>query len=607
MKLNRNRSLLVAMIFLLAASGAHAQAYDYTLSWTHAAAHLYQVSLKTAALPGPSSDFQIAAWRPGRYYIQDYAAGVSGFQALDGSGKALNWRKVDNNTWRVDNPTQGTNIEIRYQYYANTMDAGSSVLNVAQAYFNPVNFFMHLRDTYARPCTLRVPSMPNDWKAATALQRVVGAQNVFYAPDYHEFVDCPTVLSPSIKTLHSRIDETDFYFHFQGEFKGGKETEDAFQGNIGKVIAEEKAIFGEFPMKEYHFIYQLLPYNMGHAVEHKNSACFAMPNTVAQSPQAIARLNSISAHEFFHLWNVKRIRPASMWPYDYQKENYTTLQWFTEGVTDYYTSLCLARTGQYSRETYFSILARTIQALESNYASQMTSSSQSSMDSWLERSDYYPPYAHISYYTLGTRVGMLLDMKMRAQSQGKVSLDDVFKRLYQDYFLKNKGLEENAVQSMVEAVTGQAYQQFFQNHVDGTAAIDYASFLEPFGLELETKVADGLTWELVGLEKVSPANGGLFIEAVRPGTDAARAGLGDNMLITKVDGKPFADFDAAGFFEKFKKAKSIKLEVGTEGGMMDIELTWTDAWSPKTYTLAPMKKVTAAQTALLEGWLHTRQ
>ncbi|MBL0016581.1 MAG: M61 family metallopeptidase [Bacteroidetes bacterium] len=605
MKMFLMRIACCALLLLPAA--LMGQSYNYTLSWTHAASHLYEVSLKTAPAPEGFSDFQIPAWRPGRYYIQDYAAGVSAFQAFDANGAKLSFSKVDANTWRVPTPAAGGEIEVRYQFYANTMDAGSSVLNKAQAYFNPVNFFMHLRNDYARPCTLTVASMPKDWKSATAMTKLAGTHNVFVAPDYHEFVDCPTILSPSLKTLQRRIGDTEFYFHFQGEFAGGKETEDAFLGNIQKVIAEEKAIFGEFPMTEYHFIYQLLPYNMGHAVEHKNSSCFAMPNTVAQSAAAIGRLNSISAHEFFHLWNVKRIRPAAMWPYDYQKENYTTLQWFTEGVTDYYTSLCLARAGLYTRETYFSILARTIQALESNYASQIISSGQSSFDSWLERSDYHAPYAHISYYTLGTRVGLLLDLQIRAKSAGKLSMDDVFKKLYAEYFKQNKGLEEDAVQRAIENLTGQSWKTFFDQYVNGTVPLNYADYFGPMGLELEEKPLANQTWELLGIEKSSIQSEGLLLESVRPGTDAAMSGLGDDMLILKVNGKDFKDFDAAKFFAEFKKAKELDLEVASEAGMETVKVTWTGTWVPKTYALAVSKSAKPKQSALLEGWLKSRQ
>jgi predicted metalloprotease with PDZ domain len=141
----------------------------------------------------------------------------------------------------------------------------------------------------------------------------------------------------------------------------------------------------------------------------------------------------------------------------------------------------------------------------------------------------------------------------------------------------------------------------------GTDPIDYASCFAPFGLELETKITEGLTWENIGLEKIAEDKGGLYIESLRPATDAARAGLGDQMLIMKVDGKPYKDFDAKEFFEKFKKPKSLMLEVATEGGVSNIEVTWTGTWAPKTYTLAVSKKATAEQTALLESWLKSRQ
>jgi predicted metalloprotease with PDZ domain len=595
----------MGLMLLLMSASVPAQSYQYTLSWTHPASHLYEVCIRTAPAGGSHSDFQIPAWRPGRYHFQDYAAGVSAFQALDAKGDRLSWVKADIHTWRVANPASGE-IEVRYQFYANTMDAGSSVLNKAQAYFNPVNFFMHLRDDYARPCTLTVASMPEGWKAATAMPRMPGKHNVFFTPDYHEFVDCPTILSPSVKTLHSRMENTDFYFHFQGDFTGGKAAEEAFLGDMRKMIAEEKEIFGEFPMTEFHFIYQLLPYPMGHAVEHKNSACFAMPNTVGQSAAAIARLNSISAHEFFHLWNVKRIRPAAMWPYDYQKEAYTGLQWFTEGVTDYYTSLCMTRAGLYTRETYLAILSRTIQALESNYASQIISPGQSSFDSWLERSDYFPPYARISYYTLGARVGLLIDLRLRAESGGKLSLDDVFRKLYSDYYKQDKGLGEDAVQTVIESLTGQPWRTFFDQYVNGTSPIRYADFFQPFGLQLEQKPMDNLTWELLGIEKNSEqGDEGLMIESVRPGTDAARAGLGEGLSITKVDGKAWKEFDAAEFFGKFKKEKALNLEITSEAGTEEVKVIWTNTWVPRTYTLSLMKNPTAEQSALVEGWLKS--
>lgn len=604
--MKRMKSLLFALLVLaLIPAMLPAQGYKYTLSWNNPQSHVYKISMEVKAAAGSSTDFQIPAWRPGRYYIQDYAASVSGFTAQDPVGDGLDWKKVDNNTWRVTNPASGP-IIVEYYCYANTMDAGSSVLNAEEAYFNPVNIFMHVRDRYAEPCTLTVASMPDTWKSATALGKVFGKHNMFTAADYHDFVDSPTILSPTIKTLHSRIEQTDFYFHFQGEFPDDKATEDAFQSNMGKIIREQSAIFGGFPMKEYHFIYHLVPFNIGHAVEHKYSASFALPNSVAKSPAAIARLNSISSHEFFHLWNVKRIRPAVMWPYDYQEEAHTTLHWFTEGVTDYYTSLAMERAGLYARKTYYNILTRTVASLENNYASKVTSPSKSSFDSWLDRSDYFAPYHRISYYTLGSRVGLLMDLEIRGQSAGKLSLDDLFRKLWTDFFEKDKGVGEDDIAKTLKAMTGNDWYGWFDKYVHGTASPDYAALVAPFGLEWIEKPQTGLGLELTGIGRSESTDYGLFLQSVTPGTDADRSGLGAEDLIVDINGAKATEFDAIEFFSKNKAPQVLKIKVLRNGTAKDMNLNWTGKHHPKTYAIKEMKKPSKEQAAMLEGWLGSK-
>jgi predicted metalloprotease with PDZ domain len=599
------RRIAALCLFLVTVGCATAQDYQYRLAWTNPQSHTYEVSLTTSPEPGEYTDFQVPAWRPGRYYIQDYAAAISGFTAQNEDGVGLKWRKIDNNTWRVSNPEAGP-IIVAYNAYANTMDAGSSVLNHEEAYFNPVNFFMHVRDRYDVACKLTVPSMPSSWRSATALKKG-GAHNVFTADSYHEFVDSPTILSPTLKTLHSRIGETDFYFHFQGRFPDNKEVEDAYQMNMGKIIREQAAIFGGLPMKEYHFIYHLLPFNIGHAVEHKFSSSFALPDRVADSPQAIARLNSISSHEFFHLWNVKRIRPAVMWPYNYQDEAHTTLHWFTEGVTDYYTSLAIARCGLYSRKVYLSILARTIASLENNYASKVVSPSQASFDSWLDRSDYAIPYHRISYYTLGSRVGMLLDLEIRRRTEGKKSLDDVMVHLWNERYKKNVGVEEDGVQAAVEAVTGDDWKEFFDRYVHGTESMDYAALLEPFGLRWIEQNQEDLGLQSLGILRTQETEYGLLLQTVLPGTDADRAGLGSGDVITEIAGVSSLAFDAASYFEEFKGKQKVEMKVFRSEQDESITVTWTNDYQPKSYGIKPMEKINKAREAMLESWLGSRQ
>lgn len=599
----KNFRLLV--LLMLAAQGLLAQDYQYSLTWDNPRTHYYQVELQTAASAGAATVFEIPAWRPGRYFIQDYAAAVTGFAALDVEGKPLAWQKISNHAWQVQNPKNGA-VTVRYRYFANTLDAGASMLDASMAYFNPSNLFMHVRGEYARACTLRVPSMGADWQAATSLAKLPGSKNAFTAPDYHEFVDAPTVLSPTLKTLHSHIDGVDYYFHFQGPFANNKGVEDAYQNNVGKIIREEAAIFGGVPFKEYHFIYHLLPFNMGHAVEHSYSSCYAMGSALTESPEAIAGLNAITAHEFFHLWNVKRIRPAAMWPYNYQQEAYTRLQWFTEGVTDYYAELTLVRAGLIDRKEFYKSMAGTIEWLENSYAARMVSCEQASFDSWLERSAYAIPHHRISYYTLGTRVGLLLDLMIRAETKGKNSLDDVFRQLYKDYYQAGKGLEEDAVQRMVQAVAQHDFADFFRRHVAGVEPVDYQAILGPMGLALRSEPSKTVAWEKIGLERQKEAPEGITATRIRPGSDLERAGMAEAELITAIDGKTPTELDDKAFFDGLQKGQRIVLDVKGGGTTRKVEVVWTDTFAPRTYILDEAQTLPKKTKELLDAWLSSQ-
>lgn len=596
--------LLLSFCFLLL--GPLQADYEYNLSWENPSEHTYEVSLRTPPAAGSFSDFELPAWRPGRYYVQDYAAAVSAFQALDEKGQALSVHKVSPTTWRVQNPSAG-NVEVRYKCYAHFMDAGSSYLDPSQAYFNPVNLFVHLAGQYDVPCTLRVSSMERNWKAATALQRDPGRYNVFTAASYHDFVDSPTVISPTLKTLQSRIKGVDFYFHFQGKFPDEKAVEDAFQSNLDKIIREQWGLFGEMPLQRYDFIYQLLPYNMGHAVEHKYSAMFALPDRITSSPEAIARANGISAHEFFHLWNVKRIRPAALWPYDYQREQYTTLHWFTEGVTEYYTQLTLVRAGLISREQFYRVLAGNIRSLDGNFASTAISPAQSSMDSWLARSDYGPSYHGISYYTQGMRLGLLLDLRIRSLSKGKSSLDDVLRTLYSDYFQQGKGYGDADLQAVIEKAAGESFAGFFADFVFGTRQPDSGAILAEMGLELVREEMPDATWEKLGITRLrEQEDKTLVLREVLPASDAARGGLEAGMSIEMVNGKPTVDFDAEAFFYSHKEGKKLDLQCQLHGQVEVYEVTWTNTMKPEDISISENRRMAKKTRKLLDAWLESQ-
>lgn len=601
------RRILVIVLVLITPVVLLAQDYHYTLSWPTPQTHEYHITLTTDPQPGDHTVFQMPVWRPGRYIRQDYAAGVSNFEAIDRNGQPLKWRKITPSDWQVDNPVTGP-ITIRYRWYANVMDAGSSVLNPQQAYFNGVNLFMHVQDRYTAPCTLTLPDLPDDWKAATVLKRNAMDPRVFTAASYHELVDSPTILSPTLHSIRFEVDGATYYVHFQGNYGAGEAGDQRIREDFPRIIREQAALFGGVPMQEYHFIYQLVPQRMGHAVEHEYSSCYALYDQSAQSAAALSRLFSVTSHEFFHLWNVKRIRPAALWPYDYQNPPYTGLHWWTEGVTDYYTNLALVRTGLTDRDDYLDDLARQISRFESDFANRVVSPHDASFDSWLATSDYGNPNLQNSYYSLGSRVGLLLDLELRRLTDGSKGLDDVFRYLYATYYQKGLGVPEDGIQTACETVSGQSFQAFFDHHVSGTAPTDYADLFAPFGLSVSKDPNAGAGWQQVGIERVQKTDGNqLYLVSVTPGSDASRAGLGEGMAILEADGKNAANFDVGAFFSGASAGKKLPLKVWQNGEVVELTLKWSGKEVPYTYRISPANNATAAQRKLLEGWLSSKQ
>lgn len=546
--------LLLGLLF----AGDCMALYSYQLSWENPSSHQYEINLSTSPSEGESTEFRLPAWRPGRYLIQDYAAAVSGFEAADENGEGLDFERIQGNAWRVKNPPSGE-IFIRYYCYANTMDAGSSVLNREMAYFNGSNIFMYVKDRLDEGCTLRLSSLDKNWKAATALQKT-GPQT-YKAENFHELIDCPSVFSPDLKTLSEEIDGVSYYYHFQGQFGGDTDTELAFKQDLKKIIQAQTSIFPEAPFEEYHFIYILLPYNMRHAVEHSRSACFTLPQTVAESPRSLRGLHGITSHEFWHVWNVKRIRPAAMWPYRYEGPAWTGLHWFTEGVTDYMANLFLVRAGLREPEEFYKILSNNIASLENSYAYSAVSPSESSFETWLSPSSYHDPHRRTSYYASGTRIGFLLDMKMRQSTEGKKGLDDLFRYLYTNYYKQGKGVPENGILLAAERVTGVSFEDFFKKYVDGRETIPYDNFLKDAGLNLSISPKEGGDWKKVGIDRTQEASIGLYVQSVVPGSDAAKAGIGDGDILLEINGQEATRIDAAGIFDNLQKGKEIKVKV----------------------------------------------
>jgi len=487
--------------------------------------HLITVTLRYAA-PEPVKylDVALPAWRPGRYQIQNYARNVRDFRATDQAGRPLAWEKLDKSTWRIQ-CSAAREVRISYAYYANTLDAGSTLWNDEELYWNGTNLLMYVVGKKDLPARLSL-TLPNDWRCAYPLKKVA-EPFVYEAPDYDTLADAPGIASPTLNVVRFDHAGTTYHLAFQG-LVGSLPTE--LVESVRRIVAVTVEMFGgEAPFTDYWFLYHIVPGGRFHGVEHMNSTSITVPANAFE--EQLRRFYSISAHEFFHAWNVKRIRPHVLGPFDYSQEVYTRNLWVVEGVTSYYDDLLCRRAGVLSVEDYLSALGSTIAAQQRAPGRLVTPVSAASFDAWLTPDDNN---VRVDFYTKGALVALLLDLDIRRRTNGAKSLDDVMRWLYTTYAERGRGYPENGMQLAVEAVVGVSYADFFARYVDGTDELPYEEYLAVVGLEIvetlsPTQPKASLGIELTGDEKQT------VIANVFPGEAAFRAGLDRGDILVAID------------------------------------------------------------------------
>ncbi|MCS6790576.1 MAG: PDZ domain-containing protein [Bacteroidia bacterium] len=506
---------------------------SYRLLWETPPRYTYIIEIEAEPSPGSYTDFALPAWRPGRYILQNFAAAVSHFHAQDEQGRPLTWRKVHKDTWRVLNPTR-SKIRVRYHFYAHQIDAGSSYLAEDLVYFNPVNLFMYIPGRLDAACILELPRLPKTWSVATALPR---RGERWEAQSYHHLADSPFLAAPSLRSEKATCAGITFYVHFWGKVEA--KSLQGFTDALCRIIQVQKEIWGgKLPLKEYHFLYLLVPFPLRHAVEHEYSAMFVLPEEGAASEEALRSFLGISAHEFFHVWNVKRLRPAALWPYRYDQEVYTGLHWLTEGFTDYYTGISLLRAGLMPYEEYWKKLSAELSTIENTIAYTLFSPEELSIDSWHATSVYRPVHFQGSFYAAGKRVAFLLDMQLRRRSGGKITLDSLMRYLYERYYEKGEGMPEDAVEKAAIQLGGPEMREFFARYVYGREVPDYKELLQELPIQVAVKKQPWEGWGQVGIVRWRAEGEGIRVEEVLPGSAADEAGIGPGDFLLLVEGTP---------------------------------------------------------------------
>jgi predicted metalloprotease with PDZ domain len=479
----------------------------YLLSWTDPNERLFDITIRFVA-PCDAPRLLLPAWRPGRYLIQDYAANVREWSpSMEKDGKS---------SWRVPDARAGEEVEIRYRYYAGVLDAGSSFLDDDEAYFNGSNLFMLVDGLREEPHRLTVAA-PADWRIETQLARE--NEQTFVARDYDYLIDSPTIAAAAMTRHTFTEDGARVHLVFRGD--EGVDTE-RYVEPVRAVTRSMARLFGGLPFREYRFLYHVG--DKWHGVEHEDSCSIIVKRTALGTDDD--RLVSITSHELFHVWNVKRIVPARFTPYDYSIETPTRLLWVMEGMTSYYGDLMLRRAGLWSETEYVEHLRHEIEMLENLPGRHILSLAQASFDGWLSDPAHRHDHANswISFYNKGEIVSALLDLTIRNVTNGEKSLDDVVRVLWTDY----RVLEEDGFERAVAHVADVG--DFFGKYVYGTDPLPYDEVFALAGLALDVKPSDASRSTLGARVRVQ--EGALVVDHALRGGAAMRAGLlpGDEIL-----------------------------------------------------------------------------
>jgi predicted metalloprotease with PDZ domain len=581
--------------------------------------HLFEVEVAIKRTTnGPQEELLVMpVWTPGSYLVREFARNVQDFTAGTTTNQPLKWEKINKNTWRV--VTNGArDWHATYRVYANELSVRTSELNSAHAFWNNANLLMYLEGLLNSASTVHVLA-PDVWKVATGLPAVLGQKNTFRAENFDVLYDSPFEAS-NFKTLIFNVKGIPHRIVIDGE---GNYDPERMRRDVQKIVETQAEVMGsEIPYRDYTFILHLRA-NAGGGLEHLNSTALGYPRfgfkiesgdrATSASPAATVTPErdyrgflALVSHEFFHLWNVKRIRPDALGPFDYTKENYTKLLWVAEGITDYYADLLVRRAGLITENEYLTATARAIQNLQNTPGRKEQTVEDSSFDTWIKfyRQDENSINSQVSYYDKGAILGLLLDLEIRQRSQNAKSLDDVLRYLYVEFFKKNRNYTPADFQKACELMAGSSLEDSFNRYVRGTEELNYSAAFEAAGLRLDTVGTDPAEKVYFGAD-VAQEEDRLMVRRVYAGSPAYEQGLNagdqivalDNMRVTR-------DFFNARMAEK-KPGDLINLTIFRFDDLSTLLIKLAER-REGTYRIVPLPAQTEAQKRVYKGWLGSQ-
>lgn len=569
----------------------------FHVSFSEPQTHYFEVKMLISNNKEEEINLKMPVWSPGSYLIREYPKNVEGFRAVS-KGKTLNSYKTDKNTWKIE-ANKEKEIEVSYRVYAFEVSVRTSHVDQSHAFLSPTGTFMFIDGKLNLPAEVTIQPH-SDWgKISTGLDPVPGKKNTFKASNFDILFDAPFEVG----------NQEQFYFTAAGVAHEvamvGVADYDAerLKVDMAKIIESETAIFQENPNKRYVFIVHNYA-SGGGGLEHLNSTVLGATRDAYKTPSGYTSFLSLVAHEYFHVWNIKRLRPENLGPFDYSNENYTTNLWISEGFTAYYDNLVLKLAGIIDEKSYLSILANDINRVENRPGNHIQSLKESSFDAWIKQ---YRPNENsinstVTYYDKGALIGMLLDLKIRHSTQAKQGLGDVMRAMYNQYYkIEDRGFTQKEFEETCERIAGVSLKEIF-TYVEEACTPDYNKYLQYAGLEL-IDINESISIPDLGI-RTSSANGKTIVTTVLRDQSGWKDGINVQDEIVSINGYRInSNQDIEKVVSNLKIGDPCTVQLVRDGIMMNLPVT-IGISSQKQYVILPVAEENAEQLKIREAWLN---
>lgn len=588
-----NNQFFIGVIFLLMtqfADAATSPKIEYTVSFKEPQAHYAEVEMRISNLNKKEIQVSLPVWAPGSYLVREFSKNIESLNVTGNSDKNIDFKKVSKNTWQINTAGQ-KEIFIKYRIYAFEISVRTSFVDASHAFLSPTGVFLYLKDYLKLPVTVNIIPYKNWEKVSTGLDPIEGKNFSYYAKDFDWLYDSPIEIgNQDIFEFEAAGVKHEFVMVGNGDYDKTRLIEDT-----RRIIEEETSIFGENPNKRYVFIVHHY-LKGGGGLEHLNSTVLGANRNTYIDKEKYNSFLSLVAHEYFHLWNVKRLRPVALGPFDYSNENYTTDLWIAEGFTAYYDNMIIQRTKAISEYEYLKLLESDINFIANSKGDKVQSVADASFDAWVK---YYRPNENssnstVSYYNKGAMLALILDLSIINNSNGERSLDDVLRKAYDEYYKKKKrGFTSEEFKISLEKELGASLDDFYKNYVYGTEPVDFDKYLNYAGLEL----VERNTFSKPSLGIAVNKN---VITKVLRNSAAWIGGLNVNDELIAVNGERIEDIET--YLRGTAIGDNLEVLVNRDGLLFTIPVKLL-ADNTRTGQIVSQKNITAKQQKVYHKWM----